>query len=260
MLDALSQAPVFSPAEDDGDVNFVNKVSFHKMDFILESVRNDDSYNMVKEALLQGKKPNGLPPNHPGRAYKSFWDDLSVVGEVGCDIIVYDGTRVVIPTDARKQILKMLHISHSGITKTRKAAQQLYFWPGMSNDIKQMVENCEECLKLLPSQSQEPIIQSKEECNGPMSHVSTDLFELDDYHYLVMVDRYSGYTFVERLRKLSTDAIIDVLENWFLEYGYPNVIRSDGGPQFRSKFNEFCEAKGITKETSSPYNPQSPMD
>ena len=90
-----------------------------------------------------------------------------------------------------------------------------------------------------------------------MSHVLTDLFKLDDYHYLVMVDCYSGCTFIGRLRKLSTSAIIDVLENCFLEYGYLNVIRLDSGPQYRSKFNEFCEAKGITKETSSPYNPQS---
>ena len=37
----------------------------------------------------------------------------------------------------------------------------------------------------------------------------------------------------------------------------PLVIRSDNGPQFRSEFNFFCQAHGITHELSSPYNPES---
>ncbi len=35
-------------------------------------------------------------------------------------------------------------------------------------------------------------------------------------------------------------------------------IRSDGGPQFRSKaFKTYCNDNGIHHETSSPYNPES---
>ena len=42
-----------------------------------------------------------------------------------------------------------------------------------------------------------------------------------------------------------------------LDWGLPKVIRSDGGPQFRSKFSKLCQDHGITHELSSPYNPQS---
>ena len=43
---------------------------------------------------------------------------------------------------------------------------------------------------------------------------------------------------------------------WFNMLGWPKIIRSNGGPQFRSEFDEFCEEKDIVHELTSPYNPQ----
>ena len=40
-------------------------------------------------------------------------------------------------------------------------------------------------------------------------------------------------------------------------FGIPVLVRSDGGPQFRTRFGEFCLARGIAWELSSPYNSQS---
>ena len=72
-----------------------------------------------------------------------------------------------------------------------------------------------------------------------------------------MVDRYSGYIFVARLRKTHTQAITDQMWSWFRDFGLPTTCRSDGGPQFRGEFAEFCQRYSITHEVSSPYNPQS---
>ncbi len=48
-----------------------------------------------------------------------------------------------------------------------------------------------------------------------------------------------------------------LLKHWFSKFGFPQIIRSDGGPQFRTEFSEFCKTYGIMHELSSPYNPQS---
>ena len=40
-------------------------------------------------------------------------------------------------------------------------------------------------------------------------------------------------------------------------FGYPGSIRTDGGPQFRAEFSEWCSQRGIIHELSSPYHPQS---
>jgi len=72
-----------------------------------------------------------------------------------------------------------------------------------------------------------------------------------------MVDGYSGFTFADRLTSLTTASIISKLQNWFRDFGYPTLIRTDGGPQFRAEFKQYCKSIGATKETSSPYYPQS---
>ena len=72
-----------------------------------------------------------------------------------------------------------------------------------------------------------------------------------------MVDRFSGFPFLHRLRALDTAAVTRQLDEWFTMFGAPELIRSDGGPQFRSSFGDFCLERGIAWELSSPYNSQS---
>ena len=42
-----------------------------------------------------------------------------------------------------------------------------------------------------------------------------------------------------------------------LDFGYPEVIRSGGGPQFCGPFKDWCQKAGIIHELSLPYNPTS---
>ena len=51
--------------------------------------------------------------------------------------------------------------------------------------------------------------------------------------------------------------VIGQLSDWFTEVGWPTAIRTDGGPQFRTEFSQFCDRHGIKHELSSPYNPES---
>src|SRR6056300_1082297 len=51
--------------------------------------------------------------------------------------------------------------------------------------------------------------------------------------------------------------VVNMMEKWFLLFGHPLRIRTDGGPQFRGPFRDFCDTHDIVHEASSPYNPQS---
>ena len=42
---------------------------------------------------------------------------------------------------------------------------------------------------------------------APLEHVGTDLFEYAGKHYLVVVDRLSGYPLVKQLQKTDTGAV-----------------------------------------------------
>ena len=136
--------------------------------------------------------------------------------------------KIVIPKDARKTVLESLNVQHTGVTKTFKIAKQMYFWPGMKNQITQLIGNCQECIALLPSQPKEPCIQSKAERS--FEAMSADLGMLDGTSYLICVDRYSGWPLVKRLNKLDTKAITGIFEDWFYEYGRPLRLRTNNGP------------------------------
>ena len=61
----------------------------------------------------------------------------------------------------------------------------------------------------------------------------------------------------QRLRSLSAESIFSISLNWFHDWGFPRIIRSDNGPQFKQKFTNLCAEHFIIHETSSPYNPAS---
>ena len=65
-----------------------------------------------------------------------------------------------------------------------------------------------------------------------MESVSLDLFEWAGKHYLIMVDRYSSFPFVAEFSNLKTGNVVRRINKWFLDWGYPARIRTDGGPQF----------------------------
>ena len=255
IADALSRAPVFDPPEKEVFSNtvLVNAISTDpSLQNLYDFAENDSAYKQIREAILSNVDINDLPPNHPGRSFSSVWNDLSVHDDV---LLVVDNSRIVIPKAARPDILKKLHTAHAGVTKTRQMARNLYFWPGMSNEIKLMIECCDLCQRLRAHQHDEP--QQHPNADAPMHCVSMDLFSWAGKDYLVMIDRFSSFIWVSHLSTTTTRKVLDVIDRWYLDIGYPLIILTDNGPQFRTEFTDYCSAKHIRHVTSSPYNPRS---
>jgi hypothetical protein len=243
IADALSRAPYF-PAEAEMEVTIFGVLADDPaMALISNAVGGDESYLAVRDAVRSEAEC-------PLAAYRYVFEELLLQ-----DDLLVAGTRLVVPKDARRRILDLLHLSHSGVSKTSELARQLYTWPGMDNDIKVRVGTCSACIALLPAQQHESVLA--ERATYPMERVGADLFDLDTVSFLVMVDRYSGYPFVARLSTTTTAAVCAVLLRWFCDFGLPCSIKTDGGPQFRGPFKEFCQEYGILHYTSSPYNPRS---
>ena len=125
----------------------------------------------------------------------------------------------------------------------------------MANDIKQKVAGCRVCVACLPSLPAQPVCVDI--ASYPMEKVAADLFDFRGGSFLVMVDRHSGFPWVTKLRSTSTAAVCAALFDWFVMAGFPRLIKSDGGPQFRGPFREFWAKYNIIHEISSPYHPAS---
>ena len=157
-------------------------------------------------------------------------------------LIMYHG-QILVPNVTQKQILETPHMQHCG-------ARQLYFWIGMTDQIKLMTSRCETCLKLKPSKPVDPIIQTH--TSRPFNAVSIDLGYLEGIHYLILAYWFSGWPMVKLLTKQNTKSITTILDDWFINMGKPVQLRSDGGPQLRSEFEDWANKENITHEPQVP--------
>ena len=88
--------------------------------------------------------------------------------------------------------------------------------------------------------------------------VATDLFEIKIAKYLLLVDYYSRFPVLRKLGSTTSKVLVQEMKAVFAELGVPDVIVSDGGPQYTSaEFKDFMKQWQIEHRVSSPRNPQS---
>ena len=166
---------------------------------IIAASKTCPQYARKRRTFLNRTAANNLLPDHPSRGLKDVWHLFSLTEE---GLLIIDPHRLYIPISSRPDILKTIHQGHCGIQKSWETAKQLYYWPTLKNDLKQLIDRYVPCQRMRPSLPKEPIITTMAEY--PMQKTSADLFQVGSVHYLVMVDRYSGYPLVSKLQGLST--------------------------------------------------------
>ena len=108
------------------------------IDMVLSSM--DEDYRLCAQDILNNTSNSKL-----SHSLKGLRERLSVEGF----LIILDSRRIVIPAAAIPSILSRLHSGHPGQEKTLKLAQSLFYWPGMTNDIRTFVEHSHFCRCLL---------------------------------------------------------------------------------------------------------------
>ena len=252
--DTLSRANLPN-AEPDTEPIMVNMTQFISVtpsryqDF---QQRTANELNELHSMILKGWPDTRSETPHSIREYWTHRDELSV-----SDGIVYKGMRIVVPPSLRATMLEQIHESHLGIIKCKERAREVMFWPGMSQQIEHLVQDCALCQQYQNKQHCETM-KSTPHPDLPWTQVASDLFEFEGEQYLLIVDYYSRYITTDKLVDQSSSATIDCLKAQFSQHGIPQELRTDNGPQFSSaEFMKFCQDYQITHITSSPHFPQS---
>lgn len=122
--------------------------------------------------------------------------------------------------------------------------------------VKQKVERCQSCAKE-DRPRKEPLVTTPLP-EYPWQVVGSDLFELEKEHYLLVVDYFSRYPEVVKMKSTTSTSVITTLKSLFARHGIPELLRSDNGPQYASQeFATFAQQYDIKHVTSSPRFPQS---
>ncbi|KAK7105792.1 hypothetical protein V1264_017126 [Littorina saxatilis] len=85
-----------------------------------------------------------------------------------------------------------------------RRARDLMYWPAMTQDIKQIADNCEACQRMKP-QNQKETLKQHDDGQQCWTKIGTDLFEISGRQYLVTVDYFSNFIEVDYLPKTTAD-------------------------------------------------------
>ena len=168
------------------------------------------------------------------------------------DGLVLKGNRIVIPQSLKKEVLKAIHTGHRGKTKCLLLARESVFWPGITNDVRDMVQKCEAFSRHQPAPSKLPIMQP-DMPTGPWKKVGTDIFEYDNEKHLMIVVYFSRYFVVKKLPDMKAQTVCSKFIGVLTEFGMPTTIMADFGMQYTSEeFKKKCRNMNINITYSSP--------
>lgn len=127
----------------------------------------------------------------------------------------------------------------------------------MTSKITDMIANCSICLEHRNKQQKECLIPH-EVPDQPWVKAGTDLFNLRNKHYLLVVDYHSKFCEVCLPPDTLSSTIVTHMKSIFARYGIPKVVISNNSPQYSSyHFATFAKKWDFKHIMSSPRYPQS---
>ena len=257
--DTLSRAalPQQSPSSDDWDMQVHMVItslpmSDEKLEMFQKATKEDETLQTLQMQIQTGWPKNKADVPVCIRAFSGFHEEISVA-----DGLLLKGEQLIVPASLQKDMLHKLHEGHLGRDKCLATAREIFFWPGMSSQIIDIVAKCGICNQFRHSQQKEPLI-NHDVPTLPWEKLGMDLFHFNGKNFLLMVDYYSKYIEVSLLSSLRATDVIMQIKSQFARHGIAREVISDNGPQFNcAEFVSFSKSWGFKHITSSPHRPQS---
>ncbi|KAL0151789.1 hypothetical protein M9458_052940 [Cirrhinus mrigala] len=250
--DALSRLPCDSTStggeeETVFQVSHLDELPVCAKDIATETRRNP-LFSKVLDLTLSGW-PSHITDEH----LKPFYvrkDQLST--DQGC---ILWGSRVIIPPKYRERLLSELHEGHPGIVRMKALARGYLWWPGLDQDIQDLVSKCTPC-ELGRNQPPSAPLYPWSWATTPWERIHIDYAEIDKQHFLLIVDAHSKWVEIFPTHLTNAEKTINILRHLWASYGFPKELVSDNGPPFTSwEFGEFLRKNGVRHVLSPPYHP-----
>ncbi|XP_033993597.1 uncharacterized protein K02A2.6-like [Trematomus bernacchii] len=189
----------------------------------------------------------------PLKPYHQRREELNV--RDGC---VLWGARVIVPNKGREKIMKVLHQTHSGMSKMKGLARSYVWWLRMDQDVEKEVQSCEECQKHHKSPPSAPLHPWEwPESRWTRIHVDYAGPFLGEM-FLLIVDAHSKWMDIYPVKSATSQVTIEKLRQSFSVFGLPKMLVSDNGTCFTSaEFETFMKQNGIRHVRSAPFHPSS---
>ena len=129
------------------------------------------------------------------------------------------------------------------------------YWPGMAEDIENIVARCDTCLKFRRNNQKEPLMPHPVP-QRPWQTVGADIMTYRGQDFLVLVDYYSKYPEMAPLKNKTAETIIQRMKSIFARHGITERLICDNMPFASRQFHSFVADCNIAVKASSQELPQ----
>ena len=176
------------------------------------------------------------------------------------DGIVLKGIHIVIPHEKCQATLNLIHKGYLGLNKCKLRAKITVYWPGLNDQLQNLVLNCELCLMYSffkctqkPSQSLGQKIPVH-----LWTKLATDIFHFESSSYLLIVDYNSRFPVACKLSYMTGLHVANQCKQIFSEYGWTETLISDNGPCYTTQaFTSVMQSYSVNHIISSLHYLQS---
>ena len=137
---------------------------------IRDETTRDPRLSLLREVIFEGWPQEREQCPKVIHEYWNFREELTIE-----DGLLLKGERILIPPPLRAEMLEIIHQGHLGQEKCLLRARTSVFWPGITRDIINQVDQCVPCQKYQRKAQKEPILQP-EVPHQPWERLSSDLF------------------------------------------------------------------------------------
>lgn len=230
-------------------------------DLWAQSLQNDSTYIDARQSVLNGDRR--FPPH---LELKASITECHVDDEM----LLYYRNRKWVPASEplRTRLIHEIHsspaVGHPGREGTYKILARDYFWPGMSDDIRRFVRNCDICGRVKPwRDGLQGFLKPLPIPERIWKEISMDFIEgLPESNgctnLMVITDRLSKDVVLVALKDVTAETVADNFLRYVVAYHWlPDAIVSDRGTQFVSHFWAILtKMMGITRRLSTAWHPQ----
>ena len=176
--------------------------------------------------------------------------------------------QLVVPLSLHDTIFNDSHHTtyggHFGMTHTHSKIQLHYFWPGMSDFIRDKITVCHKCVaRKSPVKRQQPM--GHVPVSGKFEHVAMAILDVSvisekgHKYILVVCDYFTKYTEAYPLKDKTAHSVADsLMDKWLPTFGFPLFLHSDQGKEFdNTMIHNLSELLGTVKTKMTPYHPRS---
>ena len=174
----------------------------------------------------------------------------------------------IVPQRHRSTALDGCHqeAAHQGQRRSTTLMQEHFWWPGMTQDLRNCIKKCGHCRKY---EADPPVVPMKPlTCSGPGELLHVDFTSIEEtvplkeepviQNVLVLQDHFSKYVVAYVVKDQTAHTATETLRNgYFRLFSAPAYLVSDQGKAFTGHIiTHLCDLYGVQKLRTSPYHAQ----